>query len=182
MEGRAQHFANPPAIDDLLDFSESKGNVGLYSHNSLDALFPGKANHLFGLGGILRQRPLTEDVLPGLQAREKGFIVLVDAHRADDKVDVWVCGEVLRGAVRFGCRGQAMGFDGSFGAFQAGIAEGNNLVLGAGFEVGEVSPDGPGLGRGDANEANANGCHCEERKDWKLVWGMDELIRRRRMF
>jgi hypothetical protein len=86
--------------------------------------------------------------------------VLVDADGADYKVDVWVCGEVFRGTVSFGGSWQAMGLDGGLGALDAGVAQSDYLVFGGGFEVGEVGEDSPRHGRGETDEAYAEGCHC----------------------
>ena len=70
----------------------------------------------------------------------------IHAGGANDEVDVRIGGEVLGGAVSFCGRGEVVDLDGFFGGVEGGVAEGDDLVFGGGGEVGEVGPDGPGLG------------------------------------
>lgn len=70
----------------------------------------------------------------------------IHAGSAHDEVDVWISGEVFGGAVGFCGRREVVDLDGFFGGVDGGVAEGDDLVFGGGGEVGQVGPDGPGLG------------------------------------
>ena len=85
--------------------------------------------------------------------------MLVYAHAADDEVDIGVCGKVVRRTIGFGSGRQMVCFYSSFGSGDGGVAQGGDLVLCAIAEIGEVGPDGPGLRRGEADEANSDRGH-----------------------
>ncbi|CCF38688.1 hypothetical protein CH063_09717, partial [Colletotrichum higginsianum] len=73
--------------------------------------------------------PLNVDVLPGFHAGQRRVVVLVDARRDDDEVNVRVCGEVGRAAVSLGLGGEFVGRDGAAGCLDARVTEGRDCVF-----------------------------------------------------
>lgn len=131
VEGAAQDFPDPPLFNHLLDFQQGRTHTGLQADQGLDPLLLGQRQHLLCLVGIFRQRPLAEDVFTSLHYRHEGVVMLVDADRAHNKVDVWISGKIGRGSIGFSSRRKAMSDNGCFGRIEGGVAEGDDLVFGS---------------------------------------------------
>ena len=145
MEHGAHNLPNTPLLNNTLDLQQSRTKPRLKPHQRPHALLPRQLQQLLRLPSILRKRPLAENILAGLQCREQTFIMQVHTGGAHNELDVWVCSEVFGGTVGLCGRGEAVDFDGLFSGVDGGVAEGDDFVLGGGFEVGEVGPNGPGL-------------------------------------
>jgi len=110
-----------------------------------------RVQHAHGLVGVATKRPLTVNVLAGIDGRHHRPVMIrhLDADR--HQIDIGVCGHLRRVRER---QFRAVMSGGRLGGFRPRRADGNNLVLGQCLEGGNVGNRGEtsaGAGPDDAD-------------------------------
>lgn len=91
-----QNLPNSTALYDFLHLEHRRRYTCLQPNKRTCSRLPRELSQLSRPAGILRERPLDKNVLPGLDARFHGLVVHVHPRDTNYEIDIKICGEVLR--------------------------------------------------------------------------------------